>query len=171
MVWLGPSLERRRLRFSFQFNDVKDLRSVTRAPSQDSLILKGTYLKADAFAVEVPWSAGPTGASDQQCFSAPPASRSAFQFEMETHPRRCLSARRSKPSAPCPPARSRCVRRPGSQVKRFDEGNISKAVSPHLVRCEFLAGSRLSAFQGPENNLPGAPSPGRPARIPGPLRP
>ncbi len=24
MVWLGPSLERRRLRFSFQFNDVKD---------------------------------------------------------------------------------------------------------------------------------------------------
>ena len=25
MVWLGPSLERRRLRFSFQFNDVKDL--------------------------------------------------------------------------------------------------------------------------------------------------
>jgi len=30
MVWLGPSLERRRLRFSFQFNDVKDLLAVNR---------------------------------------------------------------------------------------------------------------------------------------------
>ncbi len=32
MVWLGPSLERRRLRFSFQFNDVKDRSWLSPAP-------------------------------------------------------------------------------------------------------------------------------------------
>ena len=32
MVWLGPSLERRRLRFSFQFNDVKDRDWLSPAP-------------------------------------------------------------------------------------------------------------------------------------------
>jgi len=32
MVWLGPSLERRRLRFSFQFNDVKDRNRISPAP-------------------------------------------------------------------------------------------------------------------------------------------
>ena len=32
MVWLGPSLERRRLRFSFQFNDVKDRDRLSPAP-------------------------------------------------------------------------------------------------------------------------------------------
>jgi hypothetical protein len=32
MVWLGPSLERRRLRFSFQFNDVKDPDRLSPAP-------------------------------------------------------------------------------------------------------------------------------------------
>lgn len=32
MVWLGPSLERRRLRFSFQFNDVKDPDRLAPAP-------------------------------------------------------------------------------------------------------------------------------------------
>ena len=32
MVWLGPSPERRRLRFSFQFNDVKDRDRLSPAP-------------------------------------------------------------------------------------------------------------------------------------------
>ena len=32
MVWLGPSLERRRLRFSFQFNDVKDRDRISPGP-------------------------------------------------------------------------------------------------------------------------------------------
>ena len=51
MVWLGPSLERRRLRFSFQFNDFKDQTDFRRPHCLAPVVGGGGCLEAGLFSV------------------------------------------------------------------------------------------------------------------------
>ena len=75
MVWLGPSLERRRLRFSFQFNDVKDRDRLSPAPlfsagGRRRRLSSGRPLSCQSILSDFFAEPGKSGAERKRCYRA-----------------------------------------------------------------------------------------------------